>query len=462
MPSAKSIMFKYFSTSFLYLLLIVFFTFNSFSIFAQDNSPYSRYGLGDLAPNSNIVNRAMGGISSGYADFLSINFNNPASFSAFQNILEPRTNKPVSGRAMFDVGLNYDSKTIRNPNQPQKFTSSNAQFSYVQLGMPISKNWGLSFGLRPISRISYKIVRNEKLFDPASGLPVDSTITEFNGDGGAYLPSIGTGVAIKNFSIGVNAGYLFGQRKNSTRRAFINDTVQYYNSNHTTNSSFGDLFFQLGAQYNIKITEQTNMRLGLTGNLQQNIKGTQDLIRETFIRDPGGNGDFRLDSVYEINNQSGDIVYPASYTAGFVVEHKKAKGGGWLLGADLVQTKWSNYRFFGASDAVADNWQLRVGGQLRPEPAINYFSNVAYRGGFSFGKDYITAGGDLPSWTATLGLGLPLPNYNRLSPNQFTIINIALEYQNRGNNDNRIKENTFRFSLGLNFSDLWFTKRRYD
>ena len=34
---------------------------------AQDNSPYSRYGLGDLVPNTNINTRAMGGISAGSA-----------------------------------------------------------------------------------------------------------------------------------------------------------------------------------------------------------------------------------------------------------------------------------------------------------------------------------------------------------------------------------------------------------
>ena len=32
---------------------------------AQENSPYSRYGLGDLAPNHNVFSRGMGGISAG-------------------------------------------------------------------------------------------------------------------------------------------------------------------------------------------------------------------------------------------------------------------------------------------------------------------------------------------------------------------------------------------------------------
>ena len=60
--------------------------------FAQDNSPYSRYGIGDLVPGTNIVNRSMGGVTAGYFDQLSINFNNPASYSAFQAIREKQKN----------------------------------------------------------------------------------------------------------------------------------------------------------------------------------------------------------------------------------------------------------------------------------------------------------------------------------------------------------------------------------
>jgi hypothetical protein len=111
---------------------------------------------------------------------------------------------------------------------------------------------------------------------------------------------------------------------------------------------------------------------------------------------------------------------------------------------------------------VQNNWQLRFGGQYRPQSKLNYFSNVSYRAGFYTGKDYITAGGELPQWGASFGLGLPIANYNRLSLNQYTIINLALEYDKRGNDENLLKENMFRVSIGLNLSDLWFTKRKYD
>ncbi|HEY0058078.1 MAG TPA: hypothetical protein VGB56_03025 [Flavisolibacter sp.] len=429
--------------------------FTSPTLFAQDNSPYSQYGLGDLVPNTNIVNRGMGGISAGFAEFLSVNFNNPASYSAFQSIIEQKTGKAVSGRVLLDVGLNIENRTLRSPNQVAKFSTSNALFSYVQVGIPLRKNWGLSFGLKPVSRISYKIQQDKRT-------AIDSILTENTGEGGSYLPSIGTGFRIGNLSLGANLGYLFGRRENSIKIGFANDSVSYNNGGRTITSSFGDVFFNAGAQYKIDLSKQTLLRLGASGNIKQTLKGTQDFKEETFVRGTDGS-DQQLDSVSERTGLPGEVIYPSSATFGFVLENGLEPGQrNWMIGADVIYNKWEDYRFFGSADKVKNNWQLRAGGQYRPKSGRSYLSNVAYRAGFSTGTDYITAGGDLPTWSATAGLGLPIANYNRLSPNQFSLVNLAFEYNRRGNDQNLLKENVFRLSLGFSFSDLWFTKRKYD
>lgn len=456
MQSAKSIMFssiKRYSAKIICSSML----FSAFQADAQDNSPYSRYGLGDLVPTTNVVNRSMGGISAAYSDFLTTNFNNPASYSSFRTFMEEKSKQPVYGRVLLDAGINIDNRSLRNPNQPEKFSSTNATFSYLQLGIPLRNNWGLSFGLRPVSRINYKIGSRKLLF---TGQPNDSAYTEYNGEGGAFLPTVGTGFAIKNFSVGVNMGYLFGKKEFSTTKAIFSDSAVFNTSKHTTLSSFGNLFFNAGAQYLIKFSKQTSLRLGAAGNWKQNINASQDRTVETVIPNETS-GDVRMDSVFVGSSGNGEIVYPSSYTVGFVLQRTKEKGNGWLLGADLVQSKWSEYRFFGQVDSVQDSWQLRVGGQIRPEPTRNYFSNVTYRAGFSYGPDYVKVGNELPQFGVTFGLGLPVAP-SRLSPNQYTIINLAFEYGKRGNNDNSLKENLFRLSLGLNFSDIWFNKRRYE
>jgi len=440
-----------------------FFFLISIIVLAQDNSPYSRYGLGDLAPKTNIVTRGMGSFSAAYADPLSINFNNPASYSSFISYREEKSKKAASGRVLFDVGLNFENHSLREKNTPQKFTSSNALFSYLQLGLPLKRNWGLNFGLRQISRVGYKIVRVERLHDPVTGNAIDSTFTEFSGDGGTFLANAGTGFAIKNLSVGINFGYLFGRKEFATKRAFI-DTVEFNSSNHTTKTSFGNVFLNGGIQYKIDLSKKLLVRLGAYGNLKQTLNAEQDIVRETFTR--GVNGDIRLDSVYEQNGVKGKIIYPSGYGVGLVLEKKpdqqNNKYATWLIGVDFVQNNWDQYRFYGATDLVRNNWELRAGAQIRPEPKRNYFSNVAYRAGIFMGEDYIQVGNSLPLTGISFGMGLPLANYNQSARTQASIVNISLEYIRRGNNDNLLKENLFRLSVGLSLSDLWFLKHKYE
>jgi len=455
------------------LLVAFFLTLFSIKTTAQDNSPYSRFGIGDLVPSTNINSRGMGGISAAYSDIFSINFNNPASYSSLQGIREAKSKRLLSGRAVLDVGLNIENRTLQEPNNPVKFTASNALFSHMQVGMPLRRNWGLSFGLRPITRISYKIGQLERLVDSNTGLPIDSAYTEYNGDGGSYLASIGTGFTIlrkqkngyetQNLSIGFNVGYFFGKKDYSSRRTLINDTVDYYRGNLETRTNYGNVYFNAGLQYKLELSEQKRkyLLIGVSGNWKQTLNARQDIIRETYVADPN-QGNVRLDSVAIIEDIEGKIEYPGSFTVGITYEKlAQPREAGWLIGVDYVQTQWDDYRFYGLKEQVASNWQLRVGTQLRPVPTRNYFSNVAYRAGFFTGPDYIKAAGDLKQTGITLGLGLPV-GISRQAINQATFINLAFEYIKRGTDDNPLKENLFRISVGFSLSDVWFIKRKYD
>jgi hypothetical protein len=458
MQLAKSIMLKSSAVGLKALVSVLF--LSPFMGSAQSNSPYSRYGLGDLFPNSNMTTRGMGGISAGYADVISVNFSNPASYSSFYALKEKTSSKLQYGRVILDAGLNLENRTISAPNTPQSFTSSDAYFSYLSVGIPLRQKWGLSFGLRPLSRVSYKINRNERLMDPVTNLPIDSALTVFSGSGGTFLPSIGTGVGFGNFSIGVNAGYLFGTKELNTRRALANDSVHYTASEHSTNYSFGSLFYDAGLQYLIKLKGNRYIRLGASGNWKQTIKGSQDVTRQTFTLGNAGET-LQIDSVYKQNDIKGQVVYPSSYTAGFVYNSYETDGRGYLVGVDYTTSKWSEYRFFGQPDQVQDNWKLKAGGQFNPKASTNYFSRITYRLGFSVGQDYIKVDNKLPIFGTSAGLALPIRT-SRLAPNQYNAINISLEYLKRGNKDNALKENVFRFSVGFNFTDLWFVKRKYE
>ncbi|HWN88276.1 MAG TPA: hypothetical protein VNM35_04415 [Chitinophagaceae bacterium] len=450
---------------------------------AQDNSPYSRFGLGDQHPSTNIFNRGMAGISAAYSDpridglndprngkyYPSINFSNPASYSRFYAIKEASTKKLQYGRMLLDVGINATSHALHEANNPQSFTSSNIYFSYLQLGVPIKKNWGLAFGLRPLTTIGYKIDKNERLLDPNTGSMIDSVKTQFSGEGGSFLFNTGTGVAVRNFSVGVNVGYLFGKKDYGTHRIFNNDTIDYAASNHETRTNYGGIFFNAGMQYRIDLSPDKlrYIQLGAFGNIQHKLNTHTDLIRETFIVSQSDASDLRIDSVSVQSDVKGELVYPASYGAGFIIEQLPAVNkGGWLLGVDFLSTNWDNYRFNGQPDAVKTNWQLKVGAQIRPRLKDTYKSLLAYRAGAFFGDDYIYVNNQkMPVWGITGGISLPIANLkdaSRRFRTQNSVINISAEYIKRGNNDNPINEDMIRLSFGFTLSDFWFTKRKYD
>ncbi len=474
MQSVKSIIPKKIKTLHcFYLTILVLFSGLFQPVSGQDNSPYSRYGIGDLVPPTSVSSRTMGGLSAAYSDYLTINFNNPASFSNFQTGPQGKTNKISSGRTIFDVGLNFENRTLQESNPDRKFTANNALFSYIQIGVPLRRNWGLSFGLRPISRISYKIFQNERLKDPITGLPIDSSSTRYEGDGGSYLASVGTGLSVfrksrgklteENLSVGLNIGYLFGKKDYASRRSLINDTVEYFQANYQTKTGFGSVYFNAGLQYRLPLTNTMIFSAGAYGSWSQKITAHQDQIRETFLYDANF-GDVRLDSVSDIKNLKGKIVLPASYTVGAVLQKIAAnpKEGGWLVGFDFMMQNWEKYRIYGQVDSLRNKWELRLGTQLNPVPKRNYFSKIAYRAGLFIGPDYIKVQQKLPQFGLTFGMGLPIGNYNRLSPYQASIINLSFEYIKRGNSDNLLRENLFRISVGFSLSDFWFIKQKYD
>jgi hypothetical protein len=408
-----------------------------------ENSPYSRYGLGDQLPSKNIISRGMGGVSSAYADVISVNFQNPSSYARLK-------------RATFDFGVEVDSRTLKSINPPRKFSSTSPIISYIQLGFPLStkKNWGMNIGLRPVTRINYSVERQEKFSDSQ----YDSLNTLFEGSGGTYEVYTGTGFSIKNLSVGFNVGYLFGSKDYSTKKYVLTDSSEFlYPSMHTNNTNLGGVFVNGGLQYTIKVGKADMLRLGAFGSLKRHFKARNEETVQTF-QENATTGEIDSIDVISKVSQTGKITYPGTFGVGLMYY----KGDKWLLGADFTQTKWNDYRYFGAVDSVQDAWTFHVGGQILPSVtnAKSYWSRVTYRAGLWYGKDYVRVTDDLPTWGVSVGFGFPMrpPSYS----NQYSIINTAFEFGQRGNNSNVIRENFFKISVGLTLSDIWFIKRKYE
>ena len=161
-------------------------------------------------------------------------------------------------------------KRIKNNNSPQKYKATNTLISYIQLGFPVTpkrmlakgNHINIAFGLRPVTRINYKILADKNL------VGIDSVTTLYEGTGGISQANFSTGVKIKNFSFGASTGYSFGNRQNSTKLILKKtDSARYMQSNTEADARFGGFFLTLGAQYGIRLKNKNVLRLGVSTNL---------------------------------------------------------------------------------------------------------------------------------------------------------------------------------------------------
>ena len=467
MRSVKRIIYK----SILSGLALFFFL----RVSAQENSPFSRYGLGDLYPQQNIATRGMGSISAAYSNEQALNTNNPASYTAMRYINVYGGSK--GAMVSYDFGLTIDSRNLRSTDPFGNYRSTNFIPSYLHIGIPLGAKAyekkrvaALVFGLQPATKIHYSVDHIDKI-------EIDSIQTLYEGNGGLNQAFIGLAKRWGNFSIGFNGGFEWGQKEISTKLIFL-DTVHYYKSNSASQTHFHGFYLQPGLSYEIKLSEVKLQnknykegyffKLGASGTLEQKLDANTDVLRETFEYD-ANNGIIPVDTVYYTTNAKGNIILPLTYTAGFMLTKKYLTPGGdpiankWSIGADYYAGKWNDYRFYGEPDQVENNWIIRAGAEFVPSLlSANLWSRSIYRIGFYTGKDYINADGNGYKIKAlTFGMGFNVKKWSSYD-NQSTLINTAIEIGKRGSNVNNVTENFFRISLGLSLSDLWFSRRKYD
>lgn len=413
----------------------------SFSGYAQ-NSPYSQRGLGNPVRAHNVLNTAMGGVSEAYADGQTINFANPASYADLR-------------LTTLDAGFNAGYLNIRNQDT-SSFQSGFGSLSYLQLGFPLKKGggWGLVLGLTPETKVNYRVARQDSLAN--LGVPVSYL---YEGKGGAYKAYVGTGVAIKGFRIGINAGYLFGSRQQSTEAIYGQDTLGLFNSHSRQRTGYGAFFLDGGVQAHIKLGKDMGLELGASGGLQTELNARRDYL--FYSVDPKATSS-QNDTVYYADNERGTIVYPAHYGLGFLLHSTKGKGS-WTFGADYETTRWSDFKYYDSTNTLRDSRTLRFGVQFIPstDPAnTNYWQMVAYKVGFyTTEENFESNDAGVNEYAFSFGFGFPIRNFMR--SNQFTLINTAIEIGKRGNKSNLLNERFIRFSVGFTLSDIWFIDNRY-
>ena len=423
-------------------------------VFPKDNSPYSRFGLGNLVDQYFISASGMGGISAAYNDPFHINVVNPASIASLQN-------------TAFEVGLFMQNTNLKasDDNTDNVWTGN---LSYLALGFPLKNpinkaldkddspwRFGMAFSLLPYSLVGYNVENefaNEEVGDITNSL---------KGSGGNYRLLWSNAAAYKDLSIGFTLGYQFGKITDS-RKIDFEDLSSAYNIDTNDDISVGGLVWNIGAQYEFNLDRPKDQIA--SGRFDRRViigaygKGNTSFNTETTSLVLGENfGYGSIDTIASSDNLELSGTLPAEY--GFGVIYQKTNN--YRLGADFRSTLWSNYRNEAKPEVFSNTWTLHFGGEYIPDimDISNYFTKVRYRFGTFFGKDYRSINGEqLNVWGITAGAGFPVV----LSRQRLSYVNLSLSYSRLGI-DSGLKERYFKINFGFTLNDnSWFFKRKFD
>ncbi len=416
------------------LLVALIGSFTTYNSFAQENSPYSRYGLGNIKSTENVANRGMGGISIADTNAQVSNPTNPATF-AFLKLTS------------YQLAVEGTGVTIRNSSESNQ--TGSLVLSYINIGLPVTKHIGVSFGLMPQTRSRFEMQEIATI----SGI---SQVTyNYYGGGGTQKVYLGAAYKFSDYSFGLSTGYLFGNVVNSTDANFT-DSLKIISSSVNSRVNVGGVFLQLGALMNKPLKEKYHIALGASYTLSQRAGAKKDTYWKSYrgsVASP--TYEYSVDSIIEYK---GKIIIPGKLSVGAMFSNSNY----WKAGIDFVTSNWSNYRSFGEQDSTTTSWMLKVGGAITPDADAvgKTWKRITYRAGLYTGKDIFRFNStNLPVMGGTIGFGYPIRR-TMLSIGQ---INASLDIGKRGTTKNGLlSEGYTRFSLGFTFNDKWFIPRKYD
>lgn len=384
------------------------------------NSPYTRYGYGDLANRSFGAGRSMGGVGTGLRSSKQINPLNPASYSCMDSLT-----------FLFDFGASAQLSWFNDEANSQRDLNGNV--NYMAMQFPLAGFAAMSVGLLPYSYVGYK-------FGTVNEVNGEKYSEVYEGSGGLnqFYGGLSFNLWKKRLSAGFNVSYLFGEITRATQNEYSseNATTVYTAKMYKIGSATVDI----GVQYVHPLTKTENLVLGLTYAPKLKLKTvTYETVSNTTITIDTIHG-----RIYEL---------PTSYSFGLSYE----KSDKLLLAADFSFQQWSSAKFEDRNE-FNNRLKVAIGGELTPNLYSRpYFNRVRYRAGVNYTDSYIDVNGKgFKELGATVGAGFPVSDAR-------SFINVSLEYVKiKPDYKSMIDENYFRFTLNYTFNELWFFKRKME
>ena len=399
------------------------------------NSPYTRYGLGDMFDQSFTNNAAMGGVGYALRTSEHINAMNPASYTAVDSL-----------SFIFDAGMSLKSSNFQEGKY--KSNAKNSSFDYLAMQFRLHPKLAMTIGYTPFSTVGYNFTRTKEIENSS-----DVTISNnFYGDGGLQQIFGGLGFKIlDNLSIGANFGYLYGKLNYQTAATLSNGGDQTITYNKLSVSSYNASF---GIQYTQPIRKEDWLTLGLTYSLGHVLNG-----HDTQGTQITNGTNYSVVNEEQINDSYGT---PHIYGVGLAWKHKKNL----TVEMDYTFQKWEGVKYNNRTNLYQNRSKVSLGAEFMPkEFGRNYFSRIRYRAGLYYTNSNLRIPMSANSqnmiegpkeYGVSFGLGLPLKLYQRN-----TVLSITGQYVHAATDvSDMLSENRFVLKIGLTFNEHWFMKWR--
>ena len=428
----------------------LFVLFVNAEVFAQSgtNSPYSRFGLGKIAEQSIGMSRGMNGVGVALREHGHVNYLNPSSYSAIDSLT-----------FIFDVGL-----SLQNTNFKENGVSKNAKngdFEYAVGGFRALRHFGMAFGIMPYTNVGYNYSSKPTTitgYTMAPSIEENTTMTNtYSGSGGLHQFFIGMGwEPCRNFSIGMNVNYLFGELTNNTSSAFSYSNSRAMSKSFTTEVK--TVKFDIGTSYTLNLKNKNSLTFGLTYTPGYKINADEQCVIITRV-DQSSVADT---TVYTAANAT---AIPTQWAFGLSYKHAKK----WIVGLDYSLQRWSSIKsvaytkgtdIVGYTDSFNDRHSIKIGAQYcQNEASLNFSDRLRYRFGLGYTSSYLKINGQNGPSEINLCAGIGIPIQNRY--NNRSVVNVALQLS-RASAKNMITENTFLLNIGITFNENWFAKWKFD
>ena len=410
-------------------------------------TPYSLFGIGDIAKQGSAINRAMGGIGIGVRDNTYINYMNPASITKRDTLA-----------FMFDFGLYQKNTFTTDGSRNAPFNTLN--ISHIALTAPIYKKSALMMGISPVSNIGYNFADIETDLDIIN----DHGNVVYTKYGSGYVSKLFMGVSailFKNLSVGIEGDYYFGNIKhhsdigfggNGTSAAVPDHQRKISTGRDNTLKSFGG---KIGAQYEKSFDNNILLTVGGTWSFNTKLKGEQVNYAYSLSGVTGLTDTIR----HDLYDKSYEI--PSELGIGLSIR-KRDK---WMVGVDYIRQDWTKSKFDdtpGIDFKTAVTNSFRMGVEYIPNRYdVRYYMRTAsYRGGVYYDQGYMKIGGNqINAMGITLGMTFPI----LLSYDIHNAIGISVDIGQRGSLDNNLlRERYVMFNVSISLHEIWFRKLRYD